>query len=84
MSLKRPGGDTAPVKEDPAAAHARKVFAGMSRTRPEEPSKKQSVNFYVDPGDYEALKGVAADMGIGIGAALRIALRDFLKRKGVA
>lgn len=82
MSLKRPDGEPAPVKADPVAEHARQVFAGLSTARPKDPAKKQAVSFHVDPSDYEALKGVAADMAIGVGAALRIALRDFLKRKG--
>lgn len=82
MSLKRPAGTPAPERVDPATEQARKVFAAISTPPDEKPVSKQAVSFYVDPADYAALKTLAADMGIGIGAALRIAVRDLLKRRG--
>ena len=83
MSLKRPGGEAAPVvKEDPAAKEARRVFSAVSV--PEHvPTKKTTVSFQVDPRDYALLKQAAEDMGIGTGAAIRVSIREFLKRKGL-
>jgi hypothetical protein len=49
---------------------------------PEAESNMKPVSFYIDPADYKALKIVAADLGLGIGAGMRFAIRDFLKRKG--
>ena len=53
------------------------------QTAPEEETKMKAVSFNIAPTDYEAMKAVAADLGLGIGAGIRFALREFLKRKGV-
>lgn len=50
---------------------------------PDVEANMKAVSFYIDPADYKAMKVVAADLGLGIGAGIRFAIRDFLKRKGV-
>jgi hypothetical protein len=72
-------------KETPAgeavAEHAREVFGGLSGGTKAKP-KLKAVTVNIDPQDYAALKQLADELGLGAGAALRMALRDFLKRRG--
>jgi len=74
-------------KETPAgeaaAEHAREVFGGLSGAAPRAKQNLKAVTFNIDPEDYAALKALADELGLGTGAALRFALRDFLKRRGV-
>lgn len=83
MSLKRPGGEAAPIKENPASEAARRVFSGVATEAPvRAKTRKTTATFMLDPADYAAMKVVAEDMGLGVGAAIRVAIREFLKRKG--
>jgi hypothetical protein len=81
MSLKRP--DRLQQKDDPAATQAKKVFEGISTPKQElDDTNKIRINFYVSPQDYKALRCVAQDMGLSAGATIRMAMREFLKKKG--
>lgn len=55
---------------------------GAPSREPEKAENLKQISVSVDPGDYKALKTVGADLGLGIGATIRFAIRDFLKRRG--
>ncbi len=55
-------------------------FAPAPRAQPKE--KMIPVTFLCAPSDYAAMKDVAAELGLKIGAGLRFVLRDFLRRRG--
>jgi hypothetical protein len=44
--------------------------------------KMESVSFQIKPSEYAALKVVFDQLGLGTGAGLRFALREFLRNRG--
>lgn len=77
------------AREDPAAIKAGEIFQRMGEEKKRERSAAEAdkkpmkpVSFLISEEDYESLKAVSSDLGLGIGSGIRFAIRDFLKRQG--